>query len=113
MFGLLNACQKYDMVLIQLYIRDEVKRGTFPAPTKAQASRAYVMASSLGLVPEMEHAAQLTMDEPMTFESLGEDLRLFSGQVLRELIRYRAANRRRQPKSLEPTNHSYNVLNFF
>ena len=92
-FALLSVCQKYDMDLIQSCIRDEVKRGTFPAPTKAQASSAYVLANSMGLVPEMEHAAQLTMDEPMTFESLGEDLRLFSGPVLSQLIRYRAATR--------------------
>jgi hypothetical protein len=36
-FALLAACQKYDMVSIQSYIRAEVRRGTFPAPVEAEA----------------------------------------------------------------------------
>ena len=91
-FALLSACQKYDMVSIQTYIRDEVKRGTFPAPTKVQAFSAYAIASSMGLNPEMEHAASLTLDLPMTFESLGEGLRSFKGRALGDLVRYRVAS---------------------
>ena len=89
-FALLAACQKYDMESIQLDIRDDVERGTFLAPDKAQAFNAYALASSHGLVPEMEHAARLTLGQPMTFESLGDGLRLFKGHALCELVRYRA-----------------------
>jgi hypothetical protein len=88
-FALLAACQKYDMVSIQQDIRDKVKLGTFPTPVKAEAFSAYALASSMGLIPEMENAARLTLGQPMTFESLGEGLRSFKGQALRELVRYR------------------------
>jgi hypothetical protein len=93
-FALLAACQKYDMVSIQSYIRAEIQRGTFPAPVKAQAFGAYAKANSLGLIPEMEDAAELTLDQPMTFESLGEVLRQFKGPALCELVRYRVGARR-------------------
>jgi hypothetical protein len=88
-FALLAACQKYDMVSIQSYIRSEVKLGTFPAPFEAESFSAYAIASRMGLVPEMENAARLTLGYPMTFESLGEDLRSFEGQALCDLVRYR------------------------
>ncbi|KAN0137903.1 hypothetical protein V8E53_004387 [Lactarius tabidus] len=88
-FALLAACQKYDMEPVQSNIRAAIKLGTFPAPEKSEAFRAYAMASSLGLVPEMENAAQLTLGQPMTFESLGEGLRSFKGGALCDLIRYR------------------------
>ena len=92
-FALLNACQKYDMVSIQSNIRDEVKLERFPAPGKDEAFSAYAIASSMGLSSEMEHAARLTLGQPMTFQSLGEELRLFKGQALCELVRYRVANK--------------------
>ena len=95
-FALLNACQKYDMISIQSYIRDEVKLGRFPAPVRAQALRAYAIASSMDLVPEMAHAARLTLGQSLTFESLGECLRSFKGPALFELIRYREGNRARR-----------------
>ncbi|KAF8263770.1 hypothetical protein EI94DRAFT_1806752 [Lactarius quietus] len=85
-FALLSACQKYDMVSIQSYIRDEMKRGTFPGPAKAQAFSTYAIANSFGLIPEMYAAARLTLYQPMTFASLGEELRLFKGPALCELI---------------------------
>jgi len=96
-FALLAACQKYDMVSIQSYIRAEIQRGTFPTPVGAQAFSAYAKASSLGLIPEMENAAQLTLGQPMTFESLGEVLRQFEGPALCELVRYRATNKISKP----------------
>ena len=89
-FALLATCQKYDMELAQLEVREKIERGTFPAPVQAQAFSAYALASSLGLIPEMDHAAHLTLGQPMTFESLGEGLRSFKGQALCELVRYRA-----------------------
>ena len=95
-FALLSACQKYDMISIQSYIRDEVKLGRFPAPVRAQAFGAYAIASSMDLVPEMEHAARLTIGQPLTFKSLGECLRSFKGPALFELIRYREGNRARR-----------------
>ena len=88
-FALLAACQKYDMVLVQSNIRAEIKRGTFPAPVGAEGFSAYAIASSMGLIPDMENAARLTLGYPMTFESLGEGLRLFKGRALCDLARYR------------------------
>jgi hypothetical protein len=46
----------------------------------------------MGLVLEAENAARLTLGQPMTFESLGEGLRLFKGRALSELVRYRTSN---------------------
>jgi hypothetical protein len=91
-FALLAACQKYDMVPIQSYIRAEIQRGTYPAPAAAEAFSAYIIASTMGLVLEAENAARLTVGQPLTFESLGEGLRSFKGRALCELVRYRALN---------------------
>ena len=88
-FALLSACQKYDMESIQSHIRAEIKRGTFPAPVGAAAFRGYAIASSMGLIPEQESAARLTLAYPMTFDSLGEALQSFSGRALVDLVRYR------------------------
>ncbi|KAI9429452.1 hypothetical protein BJY52DRAFT_1219433 [Lactarius psammicola] len=89
-FALLAACQKYDMASIQSTIRAEIKRrGAFPAQVGAESFRTYAIASSMGLIPEMESAARLTLNYPMTFEFLGEELRSFKGQALCNLIRYR------------------------
>ena len=88
-FALLAACQKYGMAVIQSSIRAEVIRGTFPAPVGTEAFRAYAIASDLGLGPEMESAARLTLCYPMTFESLGEALQSFKGRVLCDLVCYR------------------------
>jgi hypothetical protein len=91
-FALLAVCQKYEMEEVQFNIRLAVKHGRFPAPVTAEGFRAYAIASDLGLVPEAEDAARLTLGQPMTFESLGEGLRSFTGQALRDLIRYRSKN---------------------
>ena len=86
---LLAACQKYDMVQIQSFIRAEVNREGSPAPVGAKAFRAYAIASSKALIPEVEKAARLTLDYPMTFDSVGEELRLFEGSALHDLARFR------------------------
>jgi len=89
---LLAACQKYDMVEAQSYIRAEVDRSApweFLPPFGSTAFRAYAIASEKGLIPEMESAARRTLDQPMTFETLGEGLRLFQGSALRDLARFR------------------------
>jgi hypothetical protein len=86
---LLAACQKYEMASVQSSIRTEVKLGEFPAPKGAEAFCAYAIASDKGLIPEMENAARQTLDHPMTFETLGEGLRLFKGSALRDLASFR------------------------
>jgi hypothetical protein len=77
------------MASVQSFIRDEVNRGAFPAPKDAEAFCAYAIASGIGLIPEMENAARQTLDHPMTFEILGEGLRLFEGWALRDLANFR------------------------
>jgi hypothetical protein len=77
------------MTSVQSFIRDEVNRGAFPAPKDAEAFNAYAIASGSGLIPEMENAARQTLDHPMTFEILGEGLRLFDGWALRDLANFR------------------------
>ncbi|KAH9053908.1 hypothetical protein EDB87DRAFT_145754 [Lactarius vividus] len=88
-FALLAACQKYGMESTQFYIRTEIEFGTFPGPVATEAFRAYAIASSMGLIPEMKSALRLTQGHPMTFESLGEGLRSFKGRALCDLLRYR------------------------
>ncbi|KAH9069795.1 hypothetical protein EDB83DRAFT_405736, partial [Lactarius deliciosus] len=88
-FALLAACQKYDMESVQSNIRAGIKLGTFPAPVEAEAFRACAIAGSMGLAPELENAARLTLGRPMTFESLGDQLRSFKGRALCDLVRYR------------------------
>ena len=77
------------MASVQSFIRAEVNHGEFPSPTGAQAFAAYAIASGEKLIPEMEYAARLTLDYPMTFESLGDGLRLFEGWALRDLANFR------------------------
>ena len=77
------------MVSIQSFIRAEVSRGASPLPKGAEAFIAYAIASAKELTPEMENAARLTLDHPMTFETLGEGLRLFEGWALRALVNFR------------------------
>ena len=86
---LLAACQKYEMASVQSSIRAEVDRGEFPLPKGAEAFRAYAIASANALIPEMESAARLTLDQPMTFEVLGNGLRFFEGSALQDLVGYR------------------------
>jgi hypothetical protein len=86
---LLAACQKYDMDVVQSFIRSEVNRGEFPAPKGAEAFTTYAIASAKDLIPEMYNAARKTLDHSMTFEILGDGLRFFEGWALRDLANYR------------------------
>jgi hypothetical protein len=86
---LLAACQKYDIATVQSSIRDKVSQGEFPAPKGVEAFSAYLIASSKGLIPEMENAARQTLDHPMTFEIFGEGMRLSEGWALRDLANFR------------------------
>jgi BTB/POZ domain len=87
--ALLAASQKYDMVAIQSSIRAEVSRKGLLSPEGADAFRVYAIACRKRLIPEMETTARLTLDYPMTFEYLGEVLRLFEGWALRDLANFR------------------------
>jgi hypothetical protein len=77
------------MASVQLSIRAGVSHGIFPTAKGAEAFSAYAIASAKGLVPEMEKAARQTLDHPMTFEVLGEGLRLFEGWALHDLVNLR------------------------
>ncbi|KAH8983101.1 hypothetical protein EDB92DRAFT_1891810, partial [Lactarius akahatsu] len=91
--ALLAAAQKYDMGAVQSSIRGEVAHRQSPILDGAQAFRAYAIASRSKLIPEMNVAAALTLDYPMTFEHLGDDLRLFEGWALHELSNFRKSCR--------------------
>ncbi|KAI9450611.1 hypothetical protein BJY52DRAFT_1191703 [Lactarius psammicola] len=91
--ALLSAAQKYEMGTVQSAIRAEILLRPPSARNGAQAFRAYAIASSSQLTLEMDTAARLTLDQPMTFEHLGDELRLFEGPALRELSRYRKSCR--------------------
>jgi hypothetical protein len=88
--SLLATCQRYDMVSIQSSIRAEARRRQ-PSPNLSgtAAFSTYAIASSKGLTPEMENTARITLDHTITFETLGEGLRLFEGCALRDLVRFR------------------------
>jgi hypothetical protein len=77
------------MVSVQSSIRAKVSRGASPVPKGAEAFTAYAIASAKELIPEMENSARQTLDQPMTFEILGEGLRLFEGWALRDLVTFR------------------------
>ncbi|KAI0253673.1 hypothetical protein BJV78DRAFT_1280733 [Lactifluus subvellereus] len=87
--ALLVASQKYDMVGIQSYIRTEIRSRDPLTQTGAVAFRAYALSSSGRLHSEMVASARLTLDFPMTFEYLCDELPLFEGWALRDLLRFR------------------------
>ena len=91
--ALLSAAQKYDMGAVQASIRGEVIRRKLPALDGTQVFRAFAIASNSRLLPEMNMAASLTLDSPMTFEHLGGDLRLFERSGLHELANFRKSCR--------------------
>ena len=87
--ALLAAAQKYEMSAVQSSIRAEVARRELLAPAGAQTFRAFAIAFGNKLSPEIGFTARLTLDYPLTFESLGDGLRMFRGSALRELVEYR------------------------
>ncbi|KAH9990638.1 hypothetical protein BJV74DRAFT_421225 [Russula compacta] len=91
--ALLAASQKYDMPGAQLSIRAEVGNRKLDAQTGDEAFRAYAIASKNGLSPEINNAANLTLDYNLTFESLGSELRHFEGRALRDLAKFRKSRR--------------------
>ena len=87
--ALLAAATKYDMDAAQSFIRAEVSRRGLLSPTGAEVFRVYAIACSKGLIPEVAMTARLTLGYPLTFESLGDALRLFEGWALRDLAEFR------------------------
>jgi hypothetical protein len=87
--ALLAVSHKYDMAAVQSSIRSEMKSKDLRPLTAAAIFRAYGIASTKGLTQEMESAARLSLDFPMTFESIGDELATFGGWALRDLARYR------------------------
>jgi hypothetical protein len=90
------------MASVQSFIRAEVNRGEFPAPKGVEAFAAYAIAGVQGLIPEMEDAARQTLDHPMTFDNLGDGLRLFEGWALRDLAAFRDQCRNNFIACLDP-----------
>ena len=81
---LLAATEKYEMDMAQSSIRAEVGRRLRSSP-RIGIFRVYAIACRKRLIPEAAMAAQLTLGHPLTFESLGDTLRLFDGRALRDL----------------------------
>ena len=86
---LLVAATKYDMDAVQSFIRAEISRRGLLSPPHAGSFHVYAVAYSKGLVLEMANAARHTLGHPLTFESLGDALRLFEGEALRDLVDFR------------------------
>ncbi|KAF8261516.1 hypothetical protein EI94DRAFT_1606405, partial [Lactarius quietus] len=61
--ALLTASEKYSMGTVSSTVRSKMV-----LPTTKDAFHAYAIMSSKQLIPEMEAAARLTLNHPMTFE---------------------------------------------
>src|SRR5579863_564061 len=91
--ALLAASQKYDMPAVQFSIRTEVDYRNIEAQTGHETFRAYAIASRNSLSPETNAIALLALDYPLTFESIGSELREFQGGALRDLVNFRKLRR--------------------
>jgi BTB/POZ domain len=87
--ALLGLAKKYDMDGVGSAIRAELCYKKLPVLVGPQAFRAYAIASNHRLIPEMDSAARRTLDFPMTFKYLGEQLELFKGWALGDLACFR------------------------
>ena len=87
--SLLSAAAKYDMDEAQSSIRAEISHRGLLSSTRAEIFRVYAVAYRIGLISELATAARLTLGHPLTFESLGDALRLFDGGALRDLAEFR------------------------
>jgi hypothetical protein len=87
--ALLAASEKYDMAAVRSSIRATMQCKDLRPLTGTAAFRAFGIASAKGLSLETETAARLTLDYPMTFESIGDGLSAFGGWALRDLARFR------------------------
>jgi len=91
--SLLAACQKYDMPAVQSSVRAEISYRKLTAQTGDQAFCAYAIATRNGLSPKTNTAAHLTLNYPMTFETIGSGLPKFEGWVLRDLSTFQRSRR--------------------
>ena len=87
--SLLSAAAKYDMEEAQSLIRAEFSRSRLLSSTPAEVFRVYAFAYRKGLISEVATAARHTLGHSLTFESLGDALRLFDGGALRDLADFR------------------------
>jgi len=110
---LLAACQKYEMASVMSSIRAKVKLGEYPAPKGAEAFLAYAIASGKGLIPEMENAARQTLGHPLSFEIIGEGLRLLEGWALRDLVSFRKTAGVAKKPSSNSSSPLYLIILFF
>ena len=88
-YSLLSACQKYQMDTTLTRISALIRTCTPPLFTAKNSFRAYGIASRYHLEEEALHAARLTLECSMDFDTLGEDLRFISGADLFRLCGYR------------------------
>ncbi|KAF8484061.1 hypothetical protein DFH94DRAFT_646313 [Russula ochroleuca] len=86
---LLATTQKYEMVSLQSRIRGEIQTRMFPTLTGPKTFRSYAISSGGQLPSEAEKLARLTLEFPMTFEYLCDELPSFKGWALRDLIGFR------------------------
>ena len=86
---LLATSQKYDMAGVQSRIRAEIQNNIFPALTGPETFRSYAISSSGKLPSEFGELARLTLNFPMTFEYLCDELPSFEGRALRDLVGFR------------------------
>ena len=98
---LLAAAQKYDMAGVQSSIRTEIASWEHLVLNGTEAFRAFAVASGAKLFPEMETSARQTLGFPMTLEYLSDELPLFEGWALRDLVRYRKRCRDRLVSTLD------------
>jgi hypothetical protein len=91
--SLLAASQKYDMPAVQSSIRAEISYRKLTAQSGDQAFRAYAIASRNRLSPETSTIAHLTLDYPMTLETLGTELQELEGWALGDLATFRKCRR--------------------
>ncbi|KAH9020957.1 hypothetical protein EDB85DRAFT_2152723 [Lactarius pseudohatsudake] len=84
--ALLAALQKYNITAVLSNIRSGIGH---QLPTTEASFRAYAIACSKQLIPEIETTARLTLDHPMTFEVIADALLLFEGSALGDLVRFR------------------------
>jgi hypothetical protein len=87
--AVLGAAKRYEMSSAQSSIHAEAISRQLASLDETQIFRAYAVAFSNRLSPEMEATAYLTLDHPLTFESLGSDLPLFEGLALHKLTTFR------------------------
>ena len=85
-FDLLAALQKYEMTTVLSTVRSEIGR---QLPATVSPFRAYAIASRKQLIPEVKTAARLTLDQPMTFKTIGDALPFFDRSSLQDLVHFR------------------------